>query len=81
MIQVPTREDLRAHSAIEAAIALHGAWAVLFAAISALLRGRMRKTRPPDAGVLCAHMRADIGLPPQGPPPEWLRHGPAGFRR
>jgi len=70
MIVNPARDEFRPVS-IEAAIAAHGAWKVLIAAIAALLRGRMRKARPPDAAQLSPWMRADIGLPPVAAPPAW----------
>ena len=80
MTQTLSREDLRHSNAIDAAIAAHGAWRVLIAAAAALMRGRMRKARPPDARHLDDHIRADIGLPPRAPAPDWLAHGPAAFR-
>ena len=49
--------------AIDAVLAAHGAGKVLAAAVVALLRGRFRKTRPPDARCLSNHLRRDIGLP------------------
>ncbi len=56
---------------IDAAIEVHGPARVLLAAIVALLRP---KARPPDAGDLPAHLRRDIGLPPEAPPaPDWTR--------
>ena len=80
MILTPSREEMRHPSAIDAAIAAHGAWRVLFAAAAALLRGRMRKARPPDARHLDDRIRADIGLPPRGPRPDWHIHGLAAFK-
>lgn len=71
MILTLSQASLRKPTAIETAIAEHGAWNVLFAAAAALLRGRMRKARPPDLAVLSAWMRADIGLPPPAPTPDW----------
>ena len=46
---------------IDAAIETHGAARVLLAAAVALLRP---KARPPDVMSLNAHLRRDIGLPP-----------------
>jgi hypothetical protein len=51
---------------IDAVLAAHGAGKVLAAAVTALLRGRFRKTRPPDARCLSNHLRRDIGLPQAG---------------
>ncbi|SFD70655.1 hypothetical protein [Roseivivax sediminis] len=50
---------------IEAAIARHGATAVLIAALRALMR--VPRLRPPPAAAddLPAHLRRDIGLPPK----------------
>ena len=44
---------------IDFAIAQHGAWPVLFAALGHLLGGRDRRLLPADP-----HLRRDIGLPP-----------------
>jgi hypothetical protein len=81
MILTPARETVGPVPTIDAAIAAHGAWRVLFAAVVALLRGRMRKARPPDTAVLNDRLRADIGLNPLPPAPDWQRHGLAGLQR
>lgn len=62
-----SRADVRPVPSIDAVLAAHGAGKVLAAAVAALLRGRFRKTRPPDGGRISAHMRRDIGLPPVDP--------------
>ena len=59
------------HALIDAAIAAHGAGAVLRRALRALLATRRE---PPDVAALGDHLRRDIGLPPAGPPPR--RPGP-----
>lgn len=59
-----THAGLRPVPSIDAVLAAHGAGKVLAAAVAALLRGRFRKTRPPDASRLSNHLRHDIGLPP-----------------
>lgn len=77
MILTLPQANLRKPTAIETAIAEHGAWNVLFAAAAALLRGRMRKARPPDMQGLSPWMRADIGLPPSAPlGPDWRLMAP-----
>lgn len=64
MILVPERPPGPLLSAvIERAIAEHGAWRVLRAALAAALSGR-RPLRP--AAGLNRHLRRDIGLPPEG---------------
>jgi hypothetical protein len=57
---------LRPVPSIDAVLAAHGAGKVLAVAVAALLRGRFRKARPPDARALSNHLRRDIGLPPAG---------------
>lgn len=59
-----TRAGLRPVPSIDAVLAAHGAGKVLAAAVAAMLRGRFRKTRPPDERCLSDHLRRDIGLPP-----------------
>lgn len=81
MILTPARDDARPVTTIDAVIAAHGAWKVLFAALAALLHGRIRQARPPDTQVLNNRLRADIGLNPLPPLPEWQRHGLAALQR
>ena len=50
------------HGLIDAAIDAHGAARVLARAALRLLAPR---PRPPDAAALSAHLRRDIGLPPE----------------
>ncbi|WP_282602007.1 hypothetical protein [Paracoccus sp. PARArs4] len=45
----------------------HGASAVAWAMLRALLMPRKRRPRPPDPYHLSPHMRRDIGLPPEAP--------------
>ncbi|AWD20687.1 hypothetical protein [Fuscovulum blasticum] len=80
MVLTEHRGEFRPVDPIDAAIALHGARKVLVAALLALLRGRMRKARPPDARGLNNHLRADIGLPPLPPAPHNLHGGPTYWR-
>lgn len=47
-------------------IAEHGAWRVLWAALSALVTVRSTQERTLDR--LSDHLRRDIGLPPRGSP-------------
>ena len=65
-----TYEDSRGNPApapsIEQVLAAHGAGKVLVASFLALLRGRLRKARPPDTRHISAHLARDIGLPPWG---------------
>lgn len=62
---------------IDAVLAAHGARKVLAAAVAAMLRGKHRKTRPPDSRALLravnAHLARDIGLPHAAEP---ARHWP-----
>lgn len=67
MILDDSRADPRPVPSIDAVLAAHGAGKVLAAAVAALLRGRFRKTRPPDGWPLNGHLRRDIGLPPVEP--------------
>lgn len=63
----------RAHPTIvpiDFAIAQHGPWRVLFAALGHLMRGRDRRMLPVEA-----HLRRDIGLPPL---PRGPTHWPVG---
>lgn len=43
----------------------YGAMPVIWALIRSLLMPRRRQPRPPDIDYLSAHMRRDLGLPPQ----------------
>ncbi|MCR8726589.1 hypothetical protein [Frigidibacter sp. ROC022] len=63
MTHMPTRAGA-GHLPInlEQAIAEHGAWKVLVAALRALLRGT-GSTRAHDARRLSDHLRRDIGIP------------------
>lgn len=58
---------LRPVPSIDDVLDAHGARKVLAAAIAALLRGKHRKTRPPDRGLrlpdVGPHLRRDLGLP------------------
>jgi hypothetical protein len=61
ILQRPQGPSLSIDLDLDQAIARHGAWRVLRAALAALLRG------PPglrDAGRLSDHLRRDVGLPP-----------------
>lgn len=61
---------------IDAVLAAHGARKVLAAAVAAMLRGKHRKTRPPDLPLdsrallraVNAHLARDIGLHPAADP-------------
>ena len=56
-----SRAGLSPLPSIDAVLAAHGAGKVLAAAVLALLRGRFRKTRPPDLRDLTPHLLRDIG--------------------
>ncbi len=60
---IPTIAGAGPRSRIDAVILEHGAWRVLGAAALALVRRR----RPREATALTAHLRRDIGLPPEPP--------------
>lgn len=70
-----TRNDsLLSMPLIDAAIARHGARAVLIAALGAMLRpaAAIRDTGPGRANLpLNDHLRRDIGLHPNPPPKSW----------
>ncbi|WP_265500208.1 hypothetical protein [Paracoccus beibuensis] len=55
------------HPTLHRLIRRHGATAVLWALVRALLLPRRRRPRPPDPYHLSPHMRRDIGLPPVEP--------------
>jgi hypothetical protein len=57
----------RLHPSLHRLIVRHGATAVTWALIRALLAPRRRRARPPDPYHLSPHMRRDIGLPPEPP--------------
>lgn len=61
--------QLRPHILIEELITRHGTWQVLRAVIKAM---SARRRRPRVTG-LCNHLRRDVGLAPDHPPPS-LRH-------
>ena len=52
-------------AALEAIIARHGARVVLIAALRAALRRPQTRPPPPNADDLSAHLRRDVGLPPE----------------
>lgn len=60
-------QSARLRPAIHRLIDRHGATAVLWAWVRALLMPRRRRPRPPDPCHLSPHMRRDIGLPPADP--------------
>ncbi|MBM3606227.1 MAG: hypothetical protein FJX25_16325 [Alphaproteobacteria bacterium] len=57
-------QSARLRPAIHRLIDRHGATAVSWALVRALLMPRRRRPRPPDPYHLSPHMRRDIGLPP-----------------
>jgi hypothetical protein len=68
MTNLDTRvAHLRPHLLIEELLIRHGAWTVLRALATAMLRGRRRRRL--EAADLSNHLRRDVGLPPSHPPP------------
>ncbi len=57
-------QSARLRPALHRLIDRHGATAVLWTLLRALLMPRRRRPRPPDPYHLSPHMRRDIGLPP-----------------
>lgn len=57
-----TKGPMRPVPSIDAVLAAHGAGKVLAAAVAALLRGRLRKAKPPDISGLSPHLLRDIGF-------------------
>ena len=63
-----------ARDIVEDAIREFGASRVIWAALLAVLRGRLRRrARPPDAARLDAHLRRDVGLLAEPEAADWRR--------